>query len=291
MSNASRQFPRLVLVELDKAIRNRWFAISLTIALAIATWSAMAAIETHQASMQVTRTGEEWIGLTATSAYATWIVVGTGEVFRSGIFFFLMPLLVIIPYSWSLGSDRRNGYMAHQLLRCPREMALLARYAAAFITSGLVITIPLIANFIILLCFLPAYTPEVVSNLYMGMLPHELFSREFFTAPGLYVAFSTILDFVICGAWGGFVLACSPCIRNRIALIVGSFILTFVVRLTNQYLFYLLDSAGFNYSITDLLYHGSPTFPREAIPTAVVILSLIAAAFALLCARRKDDLL
>ena len=124
------------------------------------------------------------------------------------------------------------------------------------------------------------------------MQPYELWAREFFTAPMLYAIYSTLLAFALCGLWGGLVLAFSMIVRNRIALIVGSFLLTFVIRLVNQWVFYLLDLSGFNFSLTDLLYHGgSGVFPREAAPTAVVALIMALGAFVLLRARKGSDVL
>ncbi len=282
----------LLRIELDKAVKNRWFAASLAAALFIVLWSAESSVAVHGIGHQIMQDGNEWAGLTASSAYASWVVVGTGDPFRSGILFFLMPLFVVVPYSWTLRADMDDGSIAQQYVRCPRESVLVARYFAAFITSGLVVAIPLIVSLLVLLCFLPAYTPEVVSNLYIGMQPHELWAREFFTTPLLYVIYNTLLAFALCGLWGGLVLAASTIVRNRIALVVGSFLLTFAIRLINQWVFYILDLSGFTFSLTDLLYHGgSGIFPREAVPAAVVALVMAVGAFILLFSHKESDVL
>ena len=171
----------LLRIELDKAVKNRWFAASLAAALFIVLWSAESSVAVHGIGHQIMQDGNEWAGLTASSAYASWVVVGTGDPFRSGILFFLMPLFVVVPYSWTLRADMDDGSIPQQYVRCPRESVLVARYFAAFITSGLAVAIPLIVSFIgTSLFFACLYTRGRVKSLHWYATSRALGARVFY---------------------------------------------------------------------------------------------------------------
>lgn len=279
----------LMSVELNKALKNPWFYIALAIGCALAIWSAATSIETQfHAGLSLSR--DEWLGTGATGIYSSWIIVGTGDLFISGIFFLILPLLVLLPYAWSLQTEIQNGVLMHEYVCHTRKEVLTSRYIAAFVSSGLVVAIPLIVNLAVLVCFVPATTPEVMSNIYMGMREEELWSYFYYTHPFIYVILNTIYDFVVAGAWGGFVLAISFFIENRVMLLVGSYVAVLAVDFFNKYMFGILDLQAFNFSLLSLLHAGNSSIFRSALPAMMVPCLLIALAVVFLRWFSRRDL-
>lgn len=287
---------RLLSVELDKAFRNRWFVISLLVGCALACWSATISIDALLTWQQRSEgvewvLSDEWIGSTMTGAYTDWMLVAGSDPFAAGLFFFIAPMLVVMPYAWSMRTEMMDGYIVQQASRFDVRKIYLCRYLAVFLTSGAVIAIPLILNFLVCLCFIPAYTPDITTNLYLGIDAQELWARELFTTPFLYVVYNTVLDFLLCGLWGGLVLAFSLVVKNRVALVAGSFLLAAAMRVLNDSIFMLLGVHGFRFNFTDILFQGALTYYREGGPIIVLMFIMGALSVTLFWMRKRDDVL
>lgn len=264
---------RLVRTELDKALRNQWFVVAVAIATILAVASAGMSID-MQRTFGLSMSQDEWMGMGATGAYSSWVFVGTGDLFVSGIFFFILPLLVTLPYCASLLDEENTGALAHQYANASRRHVITARYIAVFISSGLVAAIPLMVNFAVLLCCVPASTPEVSSNLYMAMVEQELWSGLYYSLPLLYVVANTALDFILAGAWGGAVLAFSTIARGRVELLVGSYLMVLAIDFGSKYLFGLLGVQAVNVSLLSLLHAGNSGIVRTPLPIMLLIVFL-----------------
>ena len=286
----------LLSIEVNKAFRNRWFVIALLIGCALACWSAAISIDAQLTWQQGSDgvgwvTSDEWVGSTITGAYTDWMLVAGSDPFAAGLFFFIAPILVVMPYAWSMRTEMMDGYIIQQAARFDARKIYWCRYFAVFFTSGAVVAIPLILNFLVCLCFIPAYMPDITTNLYLGINAQELWARELFTMPLLYVVYNIVLDFLLCGLWGGLVLAVSLVVKNRVALIAGSFLLTAVMRVFNNSIFMLLGVHGFRFNFTDILFQGALTYYREGWPIIVLMLITVVLSITLFWMHKRDDVL
>lgn len=277
----------LVSVELNKAFKNPWFYIAALIGCSLAIVSACMSIQSHYGGGLSGRE-DEWLGTGASGAFASWILVGTGDLFVSGAFFYILPLLVLIPYCWSLQTEVISGALTHEYTSRTRRDVLAARYIAVFLSSGATVVIPLLINLATLMCFLPASIPEVSSNIYMGMREEEIWTRLFYTWPALYVAVNVVYDFILAGIWGGFALSLSTVIENRVALLVGSYVAALAIDFVNNYLFFILNVNGFTFSLLHLFHAGQASFRSAGPMLAIPLLMALASAYLLHRFARKD---
>lgn len=281
---------RLVAVEIDKALKNRWFFIAVAIGVVLAEASAFRCMSA-QLNAGLSMSADEWLGTGATGAYTAWLPVATGDFYVSGVFFLLCPLLCVVPYASSLRSEIIDGSLAQQYARANRWQVLVARYAAVCISAGLVVGIPLLVNFATLLCALPASVPEVASNIYIGFRSEEMLSWLYFSHPLVFVAVKTIWDMIIAGVWGGFVLGLSTLIDNRVVLLAGSFVIALVMDYASKWIFLLLDVNGFSLSVIEMLPSVRAGMVSALFPSLALVIVFAFISACLLARQGRRDLL
>ncbi len=282
---------RLLLIELDKALHNFWFIVSTGIGVVLACCSAFLCVQTQMTSGGLVMSQTEWLGLGATGAFNAWLPTAVGDGFVSDLFFLLSPLLMVIPYAWSMRSEMIHGSLSQQCVRATRSQVIRARYCAVFISGALVMFVSLLINFVILLCCIPASVPEVSSNLYIGLQEMDMWSWLFFTYPWAYVLAVLCFDSILAGLWAGLVLAISTLIDNRVVLLVGSFLLSVGFALLNSYGFSLMRMNGFAFNLTDLLHRANGGFVRTPLGVIAFVLPVIVVSACLLFLQKRRDLL
>ncbi len=189
------------------------------------------------------------------SSFTMWIGISSMAVSTAReLFFYLMPLLCLLPYAFSMRSEILSDYVAQPYTRAGRWPYCLSKAAAVFVSAGLVILIPLILNFVIVSCFAPARNADIYDFMYLGMADRCLWVDVFYTHPLLFVALRCMLDFLICGIWSLLVFGISFYVKNRVLLLVGSYIGLYIVAVIDHNLFLFLGNLnGVELSLFDLL--------------------------------------
>lgn len=134
----------------------------------------------------------------------------------SRIFFIIFPLIAVLPYCWSYCSDYKNGYTNIAIEKLGKFKYHKSKYIAVFISSGLVISIPLIVDFLIILLFIPATVPDSVYDIYYGIFSNNFMAGMFYSTPFMYIIIFILLNFVYCGLFGCIGYAASTLIKNKI---------------------------------------------------------------------------
>ena len=211
----------IIRYEMRKAFNNKWLLISLVIGCALATTSAVFSIMAKQQAgdLGMRYLDTKWFDFSHISCFKLWLVVDFAQPTTS-LFFQLLPILAILPFSWSYLEERKTGYVGSLVTRADRKHYFLSKYIVVFFSGALVITMPIILNFLICACFMPARMPDVFSVIYFGIYEYALWSEFFYTNPLLYVALFTSLNFIFSGLWAAFVFALSGLIKNRVALMI-----------------------------------------------------------------------
>lgn len=282
------RFPRTLQAELDRALRNPWFLVSLTVAI---TLVLLHSIDRISQFAPITLDPQEWLGLTSAGCFNTWIVTDASNVapYRA-LFFLLLPLLATIPHAWSLGSDQRSGYAGQMLVRTSRASYLGAKAGATFISAALVAAIPLLVDLLMLACFLPAYTPDV-TELMVGIGQEELWSELFFTEPLRYVICNVLLAMTLCGLWATLVMALSPLLGNRALSLVVPYAGLWTIQYLNDVTFELTEVRGFMFNPLGTPCAFGMGWPRFATPILLELLVIGGIAALLLRRGRGRDLL
>lgn len=135
------------------------------------------------------------------SAFTMWIGCD-GENKYAKLFYNLFPLLSVFPFCWSYCSDYKNGYAKKLINSYGTYNYHMSKYVAIFVTSGLIMIIPILIDFLIILLFIPAIYPDSVYDIYYGIFSNNFMADIFYSHPFAYVIIFILLDFVYCGLFG-----------------------------------------------------------------------------------------
>lgn len=110
----------------------------------------------------------------AISLYNVWIGSISGDLFFTTIFYFILPLAATLPFSFSLSDESKSGYLRQMTLKKGQMRYYFAKYIVTFTSGFLLAAIPLLINVIITACYIPAYKPDPLEQLYSGQYYQQL---------------------------------------------------------------------------------------------------------------------
>lgn len=113
-----------------------------------------------------------WIGMD----FSTWCATA---------FFFLLPLLAVLPYGSSLHREYKSGYLNLITPQISQKRYFAAKFLASFLSGGAVIVLPMIVNVIFVACTVPMRLPSVLEVIYNGVYGFGLWAEVFYTHPVL----------------------------------------------------------------------------------------------------------
>lgn len=211
-------------LELNKALKNKFFYVAIIIGSFITVLSLIYNINIYQKNFSVdTENVNPMYG--AFSLFNLWIG-GEPFSFGSAAYFCVFPLLVSIPYGWSYCEEKRSGYIRMVIVRSGKKAYLLSKYIAVFVSGALAMVIPLLFNFCISALFFPATTPTPVYCTSNGIFYESLMSMIYYSSPFLYVLFYLCIDFVFGGLISCISYATACFVKHRtVAVIVPLFCL------------------------------------------------------------------
>lgn len=232
----------LLKIELKKAFQNKVFLLMLGVGILIAMISVIQNLPKYYESLQhntyaAQKGMQQNPMLPMFTPYSNWI----GNDFQHSmtpLFYTLFPLLACLAYGWSYFGERKSGYVMNVAVRTSKKSQyFLAKYTAVFLSGGIVIALPMLLNFLVISCFIPAYQPDLFYEMYYGVFSH--FLRDWFYAmPLLFVSVILALNFL----FGGLLAACSMAItfflKNKFAVVLLPFMALFAVQ-------YLQDNVWF----------------------------------------------
>lgn len=213
---------RCMKTELKKAIFNRAMLGVLTFAVMLSLLQAFSAIHTYR---EFCRYLEDNISgnpmVTQISLFVRWLGAD-GTSFASTAFFFLFPLLAVVPYGWSLVQELHSGYAENMLCRVSRRTYFMAKYLAAFISAGVAVVLPLLINVAVLALFLPALKAEMIyptGNLWQ----RSMWSAVFYENPLVYTGLYILLDGFYAGLVVSVSTACAFLAKHRVQVMLIPF--------------------------------------------------------------------
>lgn len=148
--------------------------------------------------------------------------------FETGVFFFLLPLLVALPYGWSLVDEMKSTYTKNVLIRVKRREYFISKYIAQFVTGAVVIMIPLSISIILTSMFLPAIPMESIYP-YGTMGQECMWSDIYYTHPYLYMIMYVILDGIFAGLISTMCTAIAMYFKSKITVVIAPFIIMLII--------------------------------------------------------------
>ncbi len=222
----------MLKAELKKAFRNRYFYITLLAASLIAVSASVVRIVKYYTSLSIVNkyAFAEDGAMIKNPAYATmtayngWLGGDMGE-FLSVLFYFLLFFFATLPFSWSLASEMKSGYISSAIVRGGRRNYYCSKYVAAFLSGAVSVTVPMILNFVITLCFIPARLPDIRESLYMRGVDQRFVGGDlFYSTPFLYVFLYIGIAFLFAGLWATVPLSLAFLSRNRFIVIISPYL-------------------------------------------------------------------
>lgn len=218
------KFQNMIKMECRKSMRNKFFYVALGVGLLFALLSALYNIDAYFFSQK------EKAGFSVdvnpmnqiSGLYNRWI---GGESFSMGfvLFFTLFPLLAAFPYGWSQCMEGKSGYTKNVVIRGGKLPYFFAKYIATFLSGGLVVLIPLVCNFLLVACFVPAWKPTIIYTMYYPIHHGSLWSEVFYTYPLVFVLLYLGLDFIFGGLFATMSYGLAAFVKNRVAVVMVPF--------------------------------------------------------------------
>ena len=157
------------------------------------------------------------------SIFHNWIN-GAQETVGELVYFTVFPVLAAIPYSWSLRSEIRDGYIEQILTRGNKKKYLMAKYVSVFLSGGVVIIFSMVLNFMMNAWFLPT-CPTL--HILVGGGDGLFLSRVLFARPMLYVLLCLVTSFIWAGTLACLGLTISLFLKNTVVIVLAPFLVFF----------------------------------------------------------------
>lgn len=154
-----------------------------------------------------------------TNAFTMWIGWDVENKYAKIIYNYF-PIISVLPYCWSYCSDYKSGYAKKAIHSYGRFNYHASKYLAVFISSGLIMIIPLLTDFLIILFFVPAIYPDSVFDIYYGIFSSSFMASLFYSQPFAYVFVFLLLCFIFCGLFGCIGYAISTVVKSKMLSII-----------------------------------------------------------------------
>ena len=216
-----------------------------------------------------------WIGMD----FSTWCATA---------FFFLLPLLAVLPYGSSLHREYKSGYLNLITPQISQKRLFCGKVFGVVSVRRRSIVLPMIVNVIFVACTVPMRLPSVLEVIYNGVYGFGLWAEVFYTHPVLTFCSISCLDFLFSGAIATIPMALYK-LKNRGLVLILPFLTLMVFHIFLSLLYRFIP---FCLSPLDFLraVNVSPYGVNLWIVAAEFILLLLPGMLTVLAWRKKDVL-
>ena len=154
----------LLKIEFRRAFKNKLFAASIVIGLALA---AGAFIQTVVPHIDVLGGYDGSVASYPHSVFTSWMGIGIGYDIWATVYLYVCILLAALPYCSTFVKDNNSQYILQYYSRISKNRLHIAKFITTFVVGGLIVVIPLLVNLIATMMFVPALKP-IENGLFMG---------------------------------------------------------------------------------------------------------------------------
>lgn len=179
--------------DLSKLIRSVGLYISLAIGTVICILNSVSFYKLHKIPNIKGASGYHypdvlilgWLGGNVNASYIDW-------------FMFIMPMIAVLPYGWSLYVEQRKQQRNRMSAHKNKVQKIISKYVAAFLSGGFVCAFPFLLSWLISAWYLPdmpmepAMMQSFISNT-------DMLNGIYYSKPWLYMLFYILLIFVFGG--------------------------------------------------------------------------------------------
>lgn len=142
------------------------------------------------------------------------------------IYYGLLPLLAAFPYVNSYYCDIYQGYIKNLQVRCRKRDYLTAKYLAVFLSGGIAVVLPLIADILLCLALLPVHQPILATGLYAIVFRYFYYEHTI-----LFILLFLVIDFLIGGIYAALGLLGTEFIANKYLIVIFPYIFTAIYQM------------------------------------------------------------
>lgn len=208
---------KILYMEFGRAFKNKLFLLSVVLGCAITISHFIQSVLPYIDSVYLP--GAQY----PLTVFHKWIG-GEDTGFQPTLYYFAVPLIIAIPYLWTIKSDMDTGYVKNIFIRIGQEKYYFVKYIVTFVSSGLLAVIPLVVNFLLTAMVLPATIPQSSTAFYPIYNVHIL-GDLFYERPYVYLLFYLVLNFVYFGLLATTGLVICFVAENRYVVILVPFLI------------------------------------------------------------------
>lgn len=279
---------RFLIFEIKKCAVNRYFLIVVSI-LIVFSFIDVVQVYNEYIVFQKSYQAELNPAVESFSIYNSWLG-GKNSGIIPTILYFLLPIYVALPFSWTYVEEYKSGYIkCAMILVKSRSKYYWGKYISVFMSGMIMILIPIITNLFMLGLFLKPYVPDIMWGLYYAVPEGMPFSKLFYTYPNIYLCVYIFIQSVFAGAWATMSLSISFYVKNKITAILASYIcLLFLVYIIEKMLVFKVwvEISPMNFIRGVVINNNSNVF---IIFGTIALLIIISSVLTCVEIRRKDD--
>lgn len=221
----------------------------------------------------------------AISLYNTWIGSLSGDLFFTTLFYFILPLVSTLPFSFSLLNEMRSGYLRQMSLKKGQRRYYFAKYIVTFSSGFLLAVIPLLINILITACFIPAYAPDPLEQIYSSQYYGRYLACVFYAKPMSFMALFTVLPGIFCGLWANLSMSISLFVNNKFIVVIVPYLFLFFEKVFFDALF----SNRINLELSPFYFLRGSSAGNIVIVVAILAALFIISLCIVLLRGRNDD--
>lgn len=141
--------------------------------------------------------------------------------------YFILPLAATLPFSFSLSDESKSGYLRQMTLKKGQMRYYFAKYIVTFTSGFLLAAIPLLINVIITACYIPAYKPDPLEQLYSGQYYGQYLANIFYSEPFAFMIIFILIPGLFCGLWADLSMCLSFFIKNKFFVVIIPYLFLF----------------------------------------------------------------
>lgn len=220
----------LIKTEINKSVRSKYFIIALLLAFIVQLFSFFENFEfvktaTEKAYEVIETTDINWRSNNdGTNMYVIWLShEGCSMGFTLAAY--MLPLLAVLPYGWSLFSEMSKGYQNHMLCRGGKIKYFISKYIAVFVSGAAIIAFMLLSN--LMLCALIGEWGPPRCYTQSSAVRHGIIaSALYYTKPILAALIWTGIASLWAGALAGLSMLLGQALKRSIFVLAAPLLIT-----------------------------------------------------------------
>lgn len=202
----------ILKVEMKRGLCSKGMVASLVVGMSIILWYQFTYVADKREIMNC---------YCLESLFYNWIGASCAPM-QSYLFFFILPLLAVMPAGATFFDDKKVGYDRNIFIRNKKREYLYAKYIVTFVSAGLAVILPLILSLILTAMRFPALKPEPIMSL--GPDSTSMGFELFYTHPFLHTIMFLLIDFVFAGGFAGIALLASFLSEYKFVILIAPFV-------------------------------------------------------------------